>query len=125
MISHELKTPLQGIATCVDFLMLRLKNTREIEYVDRLRQATEQLEAQVKDLTDFARLESGKMQLHYKTFSFGRLVRDTVEPFKAEAEKKKLEIRVSLQDEVMMVHSDPLRIQQILNNLISNAIKYT
>lgn len=125
MISHELKTPLQGITSAIDLLSVHLHKPRDIEIVERLKTASEHLDTQVKDLTDFARLESGNLKLKPKVFSFAHLATTTVEGFRGAADKKGLDLRLKLGAGSMTINSDEVRIQQILNNLISNAVRYT
>lgn len=123
MVSHELKTPLQGIGSAIDLLELRKKCDPDI--LRRLRTSTEQLEIQVKDLTDYAHLESGKLKFRKTVFNPSHAIRQIAEELLPMAEKKGLNFKINIEESSIVVSSDLFRIQQILNNLISNAIKYT
>lgn len=122
MISHELKTPLQGIISSIDLLSVKMPSDDVV--VKRLRASAELLEIQVKDLTDYARLENGQLQFQKLSFNASRLAHKVIDEFRPAAEKKGLELRVDIENNAL-ISSDMFRIQQILNNLISNAIKYT
>lgn len=123
MVSHELKTPLQGIGSAIDLLSLR-KNC-DAEILNRLRTSTEQLEIQVKDLTDYAHLESGKLKFRKSEFNPSHAIRQIAEELRPAVEQKGLEFKINIGQSHIIVSSDLFRIQQILNNLVSNAIKYT
>lgn len=124
-ISHELKTPLQTIISSVDLLAKRVKNPREVEIIERLNSGANRLQAQMQDLTDYARLESGRMDLRRNEFLPNELVTRVVSDLKAAADHKGLRLVQQTNDLEMAVVSDAHRIQQILSNLITNAIKYT
>lgn len=126
MISHELKTPLQGIVSSLD--LLTISNSvkgKDAEVWNRLRVATEHLEMQMKDLTDYARLGSGKMQVRNFEFNATASMSQIIEDLRQMAEQKGLFYETEIDNSNLIVRSDALRIQQILNNLIVNAIKYT
>jgi signal transduction histidine kinase/CheY-like chemotaxis protein len=122
MISHELKTPLQAIGSTIDLLSLKMPQNNHL--FERLRVATGHLELQVKDLTDYSRLESGVLKFRKGTVNVSKLVHEVVDEFRPKGESKGLEVRTHIEDNVI-VSSDAYRLQQILNNLIGNAIKYT
>jgi signal transduction histidine kinase/ActR/RegA family two-component response regulator len=124
-ISHELKTPLQTIISSVDLLAKRVKGPREVEIIERLTSGATRLQAQMQDLTDYARLESGRMQLRRIEFVPNDLVKRVVSDLKDAADHKGLRLIQQVNDSGMVVASDAHRIQQILANLITNAIKYT
>jgi two-component system, sensor histidine kinase LadS len=116
MISHELKTPLQGICSAIDLLSMRMPQNDEI--MNRLKTSTEHLEIQVKDLTDYAHLESGKLQFRKATFNASQMMRQAVAEFSTMAANKRLDIRINIEGNVV-ISSDIFRLRQILNNLIS------
>jgi signal transduction histidine kinase/CheY-like chemotaxis protein len=122
MISHELKTPLQGIFSSIDLLSIKMPPDDVV--MKRLKTSTDLLEIQIKDLTDYALLENGKLQFQKRSFNASKLARKTVEEFRPIAERKGLQLRMDIEDD-LLIFTDMFRIQQILNNLISNAIKYT
>jgi signal transduction histidine kinase/CheY-like chemotaxis protein len=126
MISHELHTPLQSIVSSIDLLSVRdAANGKNAEVWRRLQVATEYLEMQMKDLTDYARLGSGKMHLHKTSFNASAIIGEFIEGLRPMAQQKGLTYEVEIEDANLIVSSDALRIQQVVNNLIANAIKYT
>lgn len=124
-LSHELKTPLQTIMSSIDLLVKRMKNERDIVVVNRLLAAAERLEAQMEDLTDYARLGAGKLALRRIEFDPGELLDRVVNEFQEVAQRKNLDLVIRRKRSVSLVASDARRIEQIAANLITNAIKYT
>ncbi len=126
MVSHELKTPLQSVVSCIDLLSSSGSDQEKNSKIfDRLRIAAHDLETQIQDLTDHARLELGKLPVKSITFDIAKVVLEVCSQFKVLAEKKHLTFAVDSPVSPTLVQSDPVRIKQILNNLIDNAIKYT
>lgn len=125
MVSHELKTPLQTITSSIDLLSEKLKQPKEIEIINRMNLAAAYLEKQMKDLTDYASLESGKMKLRVGEFDASEAINQIANDYKEVAENKGLKLTSNIESSNFNVRSDVFRIQQIVNNLISNAIKYT
>lgn len=124
-ISHELKTPLQTIMSSIDLLASRLSNERDLRVVNRLLAAAERLEAQMEDLTDYARLGAGKMVLRRIEFDPGELLDRVVNEFQEVAKSNNLDLVMRRKKQAALVISDARRIEQIAGNLITNAIKYT
>jgi signal transduction histidine kinase/CheY-like chemotaxis protein len=124
-ISHELKTPLQTIISSIDLLVKRMENERDRAVVDRLTSAAARLEAQMEDLTDYARLGAGKLELRRMVFDPGELLERVVDEFKAQAANSGLDLVLRRKRRVVQVASDARRFEQIATNLITNAIKYT
>lgn len=124
-ISHELKTPLQTIMSSIDLLVKRMKNERDIVVVNRLLAAAERLEAQMEDLTDYARLGAGKLELRRIEFDPGELLDRVVNEFQEVAQRNNLDLVIRRKRGASLVASDARRIEQIAANLITNAIKYT
>ena len=125
-LSHELRTPLnaiQGWAT-----LLRQKEitsedrTRGLEAIDRNVRAQAQI---VSDLLDMSRIISGKIHLEVQLISLHEVINNAIEAVRASADAKKIRIRTLLDSSVGFVRGDPNRLQQILWNLLSNALKFT
>lgn len=122
MISHELKTPLQAIGSSIDLLSLRMPQSDPA--FSRLIEATSRLERQVKDLTDYSILESGVLKFNRAKFDASETVKKIVDEFRPLADKKDLKIITEIENNVV-ISSDEYRLQQIVNNLLMNSIKYT
>lgn len=126
MISHELRTPLQTIITSLDLMVDREHNERrDNKVIKRLANAAQQLEKQMKDLTDYARLDAGRLEIHLTVFSPKDLILAVIENYLREAERKGLVLSFEESGLGEDVTSDPYRLQQIVGNLLANAIKYS
>lgn len=124
IVSHELKSPLQTIISSVDLLASRIKSPRELEVIERLNSGASRLQAHMQDLVEYARLESGRVALRRNEFAPNDLVKRVLNDLRFEAEGKGLVLtQVGPKSDYMIV-ADAHRIQQILTNLVSNAIKY-
>lgn len=124
-IGHELRTSLQSIMSAIDVLV----NTRmSAEYTDtflRLESAAQQIENQMKDLTDYAHLDSGMMELRIVPFDAQKLIGETANEIAMLTRKELVTLSCEVEYSHLLVYSDPLRIRQIIVNLLTNAYKYT
>lgn len=125
MVSHELKTPLQTITSSIDLLSMSMTQPKDVEVINRLNSAAEHLEAQMKDLTDYASLESGKMKLRISSFNASTVISQIANEYQLIAKNRGLTFTSNIENCNFNVRSDMFRIQQVVNNLLSNAIKYT
>lgn len=123
LVSHELRTPLTTILGEAD-LALRGEGGDPRPRLERIRDAGRALRALVEDLLDVGRIEAGDVRLEARPFSPAGVVREVAEAFRARAEAKGLLLRVEAGagPEVL---GDPIRVRQILWNLLDNAIKFT
>jgi signal transduction histidine kinase len=122
MISHELKTPLQNIVSSIDLLSLKIPQNEKI--LNRLRSSTANLEQQVKDLTDYSRIGSGSFKLIKDEVNISAAVTEVVTDLRKGADDKGLQIITNIDPNIIGI-IDPYRFQQIVQNLLGNAIKYT
>ncbi|PXW17507.1 ATP-binding response regulator [Paraburkholderia caballeronis] len=125
MISHELRTPLHAIVSSIELLGLKPLPDEDRKVIQRLDTAARQLEAQMKDLTDYARLGAGKLELRHEQFDPRELLQSIVDQNEAAARARGLAFESALRGVHGLVESDPHRIRQIANNLVTNAIRYT
>lgn len=125
MVSHELRTPLQAITAAVDLLMSREQQERDAVAIGRIHAAAEDLLELVTDLTDYARLEAGKLELKRVEFDIAALLRELVEEAKGLANGKPVVVTCAIETNATTLVSDPHRVRQILANLLANAIRYT
>lgn len=125
-ISHDMRTPLNGIIGFSDLLMLELDGTEHAEHARNINAAGRQLNAMFKDLLDIAKLDSHRLVLYPEEIDIHLLMTELSRPFAAQAQKKGLEYHLVIGDEAPgTLLADPVRLRQILNNLIGNALKYT
>ncbi|WP_244140115.1 ATP-binding protein [Caballeronia sp. BCC1704] len=125
MISHELRTPLHAIVSSIELLGLNLRGEADRKIIQRLETGARHLEAQMRDLTDYARLGAGKLELRLAAFDPADLLDSIVDANLPAASAKGLELRGEYSGERGMLQSDPHRVRQIVTNLVTNAIKYT
>jgi len=125
-LSHELRTPLNAIQGWATLLRQREvtpeDRTRGLEAIDRNVRAQAQI---VSDLLDMSRIISGKIHLEVQPISLHEVINNAIESVRASADAKKIRIRTLLDSSVGFVRGDPNRLQQILWNLLSNALKFT
>ncbi|HXZ10007.1 MAG TPA: ATP-binding protein [Paraburkholderia sp.] len=125
MISHELRTPLHAIVSSIELLGFNSHSEADRKVIGRLESAARQLETQMKDLTDYARLGAGKLELRHERFDPRELLSSIADQNAPAASAKGLKLDIALTGHVGQVESDPHRIRQIVNNLVTNAIRYT
>ncbi len=125
-MSHEIRTP---INTIIGFneMILRENVSAEInEDADNIKAASSMLLHLINDILDVSKLESGKMNLDVRAYSMGEMLSDIVGMFWLMAQEKDLDFKVDIAGDVpSQLMGDDIRIQQILINIINNAIKYT
>jgi PAS domain S-box-containing protein len=127
-ISHELRNPLNVILGYSEVLV-RSKEANESEFVQRAaeilrRNAIAQAQL-VSDLLDLSRLQLGKFSLNRQVVSLTKTINDAVETVRDEAQAKGLEVKIEMSNELVFVDGDPLRMEQIVWNLLNNAVKFT
>jgi len=127
-LSHELRNPLNVIAGYSEILSRdpeaqRLPVVRKAAEVIRRNALTQ--ERLVSDLLDLSRLQTGKLALFRQPVQLAPLLNDAAEAVRAEAVLKRIELRVEKAEESLLVDADPVRIQQIVWNLLQNAVKFT
>ena len=125
-MSHEVRTPLNGIIGFIDLLNSTPLNSIQQQYVDHASISANSLLNIINDILDFSKIEAGKLELDEIPTNIPELIRDTVQIIEYHATKKELELIIHIAPEVPpVVRIDPLRLRQILLNLLNNAIKFT
>ena len=125
-MSHEIRTPLNAIVGTAELLQLAELNPEQRERAAVIESSSRLLMAIVSDVLDFSKLSAGRVVLEKIPFDLRNLAETTVESFKPAADTKGVALKLRLDDKLpQRVEGDPNRLQQILNNLISNAIKFT
>ncbi|WP_447556264.1 ATP-binding protein [Vreelandella sp. EE22] len=125
-MSHEIRTPLNGIIGFCRLLGRSTLNTRQQEWLNHVHRACDNLLMLVNDVLDFSKLEADQLTLEEVEMDIAVLVDEVVGLYAPEAQRKELHLLALVYDDVPTpLSGDPLRIQQVLNNLISNALKFT
>jgi signal transduction histidine kinase/CheY-like chemotaxis protein len=124
--SHELRSPLTSIKGFVE-LLSRSEGLgeREKEFVSVILQSTDRLADLVNDLLDVARLGAGKMEVHPRLFELRELLEEVVTLMRPQLEGKGHELALSVPVDLPRMLADPVRVRQIVTNLVSNACQYT
>ena len=125
-VSHELRSPLQGVISAIDVIEERFaKDAAEAELLSRVRRGATALNTQLRDLLTLARGDVGKMEINPMPFEVGELAVSVAREVRTEAEAKGLKLRVEVPAEPIFVVADPARIDQVLTNLLTNATRHT
>ena len=125
-VTHELKTPINGIQGMVETLMEPELSPKQLEIVNIIHRCCRNMTAIITDILDFSKIKNNKMELEYREFSFHEFIENIKTMNQKRISKKGLRFLVNIADDVPdRVIGDELRLSQVLNNLISNAIKFT
>lgn len=125
-MSHDMRTPLNGIIGLTELARAHTDDPAAVAgYLDRIDRSSKQLLALINDILDVARMEQGSVSLATEQMDLTQVIDDCAEPFRLQAarEGKSFELACDVADAHVL--GDPLRISQVLNNLLSNALKYT
>jgi two-component system, NarL family, sensor histidine kinase BarA len=125
-MSHEIRTPLNGILGFTNLLQKSELSPRQQDYLATIEKSADSLLGIINEVLDFSKIEAGKLVLESIPFNLRDLLQDTLTILAPAAHEKQLEL-VSLiyRDTPLALRGDPLRLKQVLTNLVSNAIKFT
>lgn len=125
-ISHDLRTPMAGVLGLVELMRDTELSEEQLEYVETIQASNQTLLSLLDDVVDLGRLEEGKLPIVPVSVPLAETLRRPAELLRVTADRKELELRVELDDGLPThVELDPSRVQQILFNLLGNAIKFT
>jgi len=125
-MSHELRTPLNGIASMVQLTLQSDLNERQKQYLEIIIRSVNALNTIVNDLLELSKIESDKLELHYVDFDLVGLINDVMVINVGEKEGGNINFKIHYQGIVNnRLYGDSLRLRQVLNNLVSNAVKFT
>jgi signal transduction histidine kinase len=127
-VSHELRTPLNSILGFTELLKETVgdnPDAKSARYLQNILQAGRNLLDLINDLLDLAKIEAGRMDVRAEPLSLGDVFEGLINLLKPLAEAKNLSIVPSVQAEIPIIYSDPAKLQQVLYNFLSNAIKFS
>ena len=124
-MSHDIRTPMNAIVGYSQLMKKELTNPKLIHYQEMIEQSSKLLLSIINNVLDMARVESGKMELDENFEVVGNVSQLVCSAFAAEASRKNIELHENVNVEHKYVIVDSTKMQEILSNLISNAIKYT
>ncbi|MGQ9799843.1 MAG: ATP-binding protein [Ignavibacterium sp.] len=126
LMSHETRTPMNGVIGMTRLLLDTILTDAQREYVNTIRLSTEQLLVIINDILDFTKIESEKLELESIPFLLNECIEDSLELTASKAAEKDIEIFYRMTKDVpQIILADITRLRQILTNLIGNSVKFT
>ena len=125
-MSHEIRTPMHGILGMIDLLRAGQLDHAQLERVAVVQRSGEALLNVVNDVLDFSKMQAGKLELESVVFNPGHIAQDMRQLFLPAAATKGVDLRVEVAPSApTAMLGDPMRLRQVLSNLVSNAVKFT
>jgi PAS domain S-box-containing protein len=127
VVAHDLRNPLNTVTMAIGLMLetTPVENVQERRQVEIVRRAADRMNRMIQDLLDVKRMESGRLSIEAKPESAASLVNDTVEMLRPIATGSSIILEADVVDNLLPVVADAARIQQVLSNLVGNAVKFT
>jgi signal transduction histidine kinase len=125
-MGHELRTPLNGIIGATNLLTKQSTLPEQGEYLNILKYCSNHMLELINNILDYNKIEAGKLDIHLTEVNLKQLVQNSAMPFYNRFEEKKIDLKLEISDDLdVNVMIDDIRMIQILNNLLSNGLKFT
>lgn len=125
VMSHEIRTPMNGILALSDMLAKSDLPARQQRYAAVIAKSGQSLLSIINDILDFSKVEAGKMELEEIEVDLAEVAEDVASLFSEKAGEKNLDLAVFVHPTLPTVRADPVRLRQVVGNLVNNAIKFT
>ncbi len=125
-MNHEIRTPLNGIVSMAELLMQSSMEAEHLEYIGIIQQSTKALVSIVNDVMDYCKIESGRINIETTNTEIAALVANTAQSYSSVAKAKGVGFSCVIDPKLpKWIRCDPIRLRQILENLLDNAVKFT
>lgn len=125
-MSHEIRTPINTVIGMNEMILRESQDETVLEYAHSIKDASQMLMVLIDDVLDFSKMEAGKMQLVESEYQTAFMLKDVLLGIEPKLKKKELSLQLEIDENLPAVlWGDGVRIRQILNNILSNAVKYT
>ncbi|MFH1981502.1 MAG: response regulator [Pseudomonadota bacterium] len=125
-MSHEIRTPMNAIIGFADLLLKTHLDKTQLDYLEKIHISGHALLGIINDILDFSKIEAGKLELEHREFQLNELMMELQDMFSTATSEKGIELMILIDPSVpVSLIGDPMRIRQILINLVSNAVKFT
>ena len=125
-MSHEIRTPMSGMLGMTGLLLGTSLTDKQRNFAEKIRTSGKALLAILNDILDFSRINAGKLTLESAPFSMEEVMENVVNIFGSQVAKKGIRLQATIDPKLpAALHGDPLRLTQVINNLMGNAVKFT
>ena len=125
-MSHEIRTPIHGIISLTEFVMKTVLVDDQRKYLKLIKTSADNLLTIVNDILDLSKIQADKMTFEEIPFNLVTTIDSSIGTFIPKAHEKSIQLEVKIESNVpLTVHGDPIRLLQIINNLVGNAVKFT
>ncbi len=125
-MSHEIRTPMHGIIGLAELMLETKLSERQADYIRKILFSSRSLEEIINDILDFSRIEAGMLKIEHVSFNLPDLFDNLMLMFSEHSRRKNIHLALSLAPDLpQQVIGDPMRLHQVLSNLIGNAVKFT